>query len=97
MSVRSQDSETSTNAEAAEEVVLNDWRAYTWDNGDEYKGFWRDNQMHGRGSLRCGEGLYQGEFFEHQMHGFGRFDFSQGGTYIGQFDQGRREVIATSV
>jgi hypothetical protein len=79
------------NLQKHESNIFNGYRVFSWSNGDEYQGTWKDNQMHGRGTFKCKEGEYQGEFSFHQMQGFGKFKYASGGTYIGEFVGGKRE------
>ena len=79
------------NIQKNESIIFNGYRIFSWSNGDEYQGTWKDNQMHGRGTFKCKEGEYQGEFSFHRMQGFGKFKYASGGSYIGEFVSGKRE------
>lgn len=61
------------------------YRECNWDENESYKGQWKDDMMHGQGTLNIVSGIYQGQFVLHQMHGPGRFDSADGTTYIGDF------------
>lgn len=41
--------------------------------------------MHGQGMLKSESGVYSGEFINHMICGTGRYDFSDGKIYVGQF------------
>ena len=50
-----------------------------------YRGYWRENHLHGKGMLKSDAGMYSGDFIMHKICGFGRYDFSNGSVYIGDF------------
>jgi hypothetical protein len=75
------------------------YRACFWDDDESYEGQWKDDMMHGQGTLKIKAGIFQGMFVKHQMHGPGRFDAADGTTYIGDFADNHFEgpgVIAYS-
>lgn len=67
------------------EVDLNGWKQIDWPGGISYRGYWRENLMHGQGMLKSESGVYSGEFINHMICGTGRYDFSDGKIYVGQF------------
>ncbi|QPJ65790.1 MAG: DnaJ domain-containing protein [Candidatus Nitrohelix vancouverensis] len=62
------------------------FRVFTWENGDRYEGETLDNQMHGLGiySYSTG-GSYQGEFSRGKPHGMGELRLPGGDVYRGEF------------
>ena len=61
-----------------------------------YDGEFRDNKMHGQGSLTwCDGKRYKGDFRDDCLHGHGVFESPQGWTYTGEFelDQPTKGVI----
>jgi hypothetical protein len=66
------------------EEELNGWKELEWP-GVLYRGYWRENHMHGKGMLKSEAGIYSGDFIMHKITGTGRYDFSNGSIYIGEF------------
>ena len=64
---------------------LNGWNELSWPSNIRYRGYWRENNMHGKGMLASETGIYSGDFIMHKMCGTGRYDFSNGSVYIGEF------------
>lgn len=57
-----------------------------FDNGDRYRGTWRDGLMHGQGVYRFRTSArYEGEFREGAMHGLGTMYYTDGAVYTGQW------------
>jgi hypothetical protein len=69
------------------EEDLNGWNELTWPGDIRYKGYWRENHMHGKGMLVSESGTYSGDFIMHKMCGVGRYDFHNGSIYIGEFSE----------
>lgn len=67
------------------ESELNGWNELTWPGNIRYRGYWRENHMHGKGMLASETGIYSGDFIMHKMCGTGRYDFGNGSIYIGEF------------
>lgn len=67
------------------ETELNGWNELTWPGGLVYRGYWRENAMHGKGMLKSEAGIYSGDFIVHKICGAGRYDFNDGSIYIGEF------------
>ena len=66
------------------EAELNGWNELEWP-GMVYRGYWRENHMHGKGMLKSDVGIFSGDFIMHKITGVGRYDFSDGRIYIGEF------------
>ena len=66
---------------------LNGWNELSWPGDIRYKGYWRENHMHGKGMLVSETGIYSGDFIMHKMCGTGRYDFNDGSIYIGEFSE----------
>ena len=63
---------------------------YSYSNGDEYLGEWKDNNKHGQGTLTFASGnKYVGEFKDGEQHGQGTFTFHNGDEYLGEFKDGK--------
>ncbi len=58
--------------------------------GFAYIGDCKDGKRHGTGSMRTNSGIYEGEWKNDQMSGFGAFIFSNGEKYEGEFQDGNR-------
>jgi hypothetical protein len=63
---------------------LNGYNYLEWP-GVFYRGYWRENHMHGQGMLQSDAGIYSGDFVMHKITGKGRYHFSNGSIYIGDF------------
>ena len=57
----------------------------------EYEGDWANDRPNGRGVLRCGQFVYEGELSVGLMHGSGRIQWQNGDSYSGMWRRGRRE------
>mmetsp|Transcript_25828 Transcript_25828/g.67797 ORF Transcript_25828/g.67797 Transcript_25828/m.67797 type:complete len:432 (-) Transcript_25828:26-1321(-) len=65
------------------------WATYTWPDGDEYIGEWRDRKQHGQGLYRFSNGeCYVGEFKDGTRHGEGTVTFPNGEKYYGKYSRG---------
>ncbi len=52
---------------------------YTWTNGDQYVGEWKDGRMHGQGTYTYATGRrYVGEYKNAKKHGQGTFTYPDG-------------------
>eukprot|EP01053_Blabericola_migrator_P012001 Blabericola_migrator_1__12000@NODE_736_length_6689_cov_224_169888_g529_i0_p1_GENE_NODE_736_length_6689_cov_224_169888_g529_i0NODE_736_length_6689_cov_224_169888_g529_i0_p1_ORF_typecomplete_len1379_score254_35MORN/PF02493_20/6_6e03MORN/PF02493_20/43MORN/PF02493_20/33MORN/PF02493_20/1_5e02MORN/PF02493_20/0_095MORN/PF02493_20/0_0017MORN/PF02493_20/2_2e02MORN/PF02493_20/0_00074MORN/PF02493_20/0_14MORN/PF02493_20/7_9e03MORN/PF02493_20/59MORN/PF02493_20/9_7e05MORN/PF02493_20/0_00036MORN/PF02493_20/0_0 len=49
-----------------------------------YEGLWHNNMPHGRGVMVTKDGVYDGEFYQGQRHGKGRFTWNEKPTASGQ-------------
>ena len=58
---------------------------YKFKDKSIYEGYFKNGQMHGKGSLSFNEGKYIGNFRENKRHGEGRILYDSGDSYIGQF------------
>ncbi|XP_060937015.1 MORN repeat-containing protein 2 [Limanda limanda] len=57
-----------------------------------YTGEWRQDKMHGKGTLQYPSGvMYKGEFKDNMLHGMGTYTFQDGSKYKGQFIKNRLE------
>lgn len=61
-----------------------------YSNGDEYQGFWSNDQRHGRGRfVSCETGaIYEGEYAEGNRHGVGTLYFASGDSITGRWKKG---------
>jgi hypothetical protein len=66
------------------EEELNGYQVLEWP-GVLYRGYWRENHMHGQGVLQSDAGIYSGDFVMHKITGKGCYHFSNGIIYIGDF------------
>lgn len=66
---------------------------FSWRNGNEYLGDWRDGRAHGRGEFRYGSGPRRGERYEGQFangvkEGFGTYYYPDGRSFVGEYRVG---------
>lgn len=65
------------------------YHEFTFDNGNQYKGEWLNNEMHGKGTFLYVDGTrYTGDFKHDMFDGNGVYSNSDGSTYVGQFSKG---------
>ena len=67
---------------------------YTYDEGDQYVGEWKDDKMHGHGTYTFGPGefegdKYVGEYKDGKFHGHGTYIWADGGVYFGEYKHGK--------
>ena len=55
-----------------------------------YRGEWRHDRKHGRGSWHSDEGMYEGQFQNGRRHGSGTMTYTNGSTYKGHWSRGVR-------
>ena len=59
---------------------------YTFNNGNIYKGYFKDGKRHGRGKVTFHSGdLYDGYFKDDKKHGKGKYTTPNGNLYFGYF------------
>ena len=64
---------------------------YTYANGGQYVGEWKNRKKHGQGILTTADGeQYIGEFTNDNFHGKGILTYTDGSKYIGEFRDGKR-------
>ncbi|KAF2974184.1 hypothetical protein EK904_013757 [Melospiza melodia maxima] len=64
--------------------------SFTYSNGEEYRGEWKEGRRHGIGQLTFADGTaYVGHFENGLFHGCGVLTFSDGSRYEGEFVQGK--------
>jgi len=64
----------------------NCFSSYTFPNGGEYVGEWRDGKRHGQGTHTWPDGTrYVGEFRDEKYHGQGTYTWRDGTKYVGEF------------
>ena len=77
-------------------VFHNCFGTWTWEDGDEYVGEWRDDTRHGQGTYNYANGdTYNGEWRNGKKHGQATFIFGPsspwaGDKYVGEFTNGER-------
>ncbi len=60
--------------------------AYTWVDGDNYIGEYKDDKMHGQGTYTYASGAkYVGEFKDGKKHGQGTYTYANGAKYVGEY------------
>ena len=69
---------------------------YTWANGDQYVGEFKEMQPHGQGTYTFVNGnKYVGEFKDEQPHGQVTATYANGDQYVGEFKDGKRNGQGT--
>ena len=69
---------------------------YTFANGDQYIGGFKDNKLHGTGLYTFANGdQYIGRFKDDIINGDGIYLFADGGEYVGEFKDGNRHGQGT--
>ena len=64
---------------------------YTWENGDEYDGDWKNNKKHGFCTFYWNNGdKYFGEYLNNKRHGKGRYTNKSGDKYDGDWVNDKR-------
>ena len=67
-------------------------------NGRKYLGKFKDDKLHGEGTLFYPDGKkYEGEFVNGKRHGKGTFTYSDGSAYIGSFNSGIEQGVGDCV
>ena len=63
------------------------WRENNPGTNKDYIGDWRDDKMHGYGTLQLKNGdKYQGQFIDDKRHGFGVYYHANGDRYEGEWN-----------
>ena len=66
----------------------------TWQDGQMYEGFWRNDKRQGKGRSISAKGeVFIGDFESDQMNGFGVQYDVEGGVYVGGFSAGKRNGV----
>jgi uncharacterized caspase-like protein len=67
----------------------NCFATYTFSNGDQYSGEWKNNLAHGSGTFTWKSGeIYSGEWKNDKFNGLGKFTFSDGKSKYGIWENG---------
>jgi hypothetical protein len=70
--------------------------AYTWADGNNYVGEFRDGKLTGRGTYTLPNGeKYVGEFRDGKRTGQGTYSWVNGEKYVGEFRDGKRTGLGT--
>jgi hypothetical protein len=70
---------------------LNGYGVYEYDNGDCYKGDWKDGKMHGQGTYTyANKCVYSGQYQDDERHGYGTFTWPEGDMYVGDYFHNKR-------
>ncbi|KAL4641043.1 MORN repeat-containing protein 4 isoform X1 [Arapaima gigas] len=68
--------------------------SFTYSNGEEYHGEWKEGRRHGLGQLKFSDGTcYTGQFENGLFHGCGVLAFPDGSRYEGDFVQGKFQGV----
>ncbi|XP_065699561.2 MORN repeat-containing protein 4 isoform X1 [Patagioenas fasciata] len=90
--VRAASAEPASSCPALPEAVIMTLTkgSFTYSNGEEYRGEWKEGRRHGVGQLTFADGTaYMGHFENGLFHGCGVLTFSDGSRYEGEFVQGK--------
>ena len=69
---------------------------YTWSNGDEYVGEWKNGKISGQGTYTFADGSqYAGEFKDDKFHGKGTHTWPSGNQYVGVWKDGKKHGQGT--
>tara|TARA_B100002019_G_C21219570_1_gene573941 strand:- start:767 stop:1291 length:525 start_codon:yes stop_codon:yes gene_type:complete len=69
---------------------------YTWAEGDQYVGEWKDDKRHGQGTYTWADGdQYVGEYKDGKKHGQGTYTLANGNHYVGAFKDDKRHGQGT--
>jgi hypothetical protein len=75
---------------------INGRGTFTWADGDQYSGEWKDDKKHGQGTYNYANGeQYSGEWKDGNRHGKGRYKYSSGMIYRGFWKDGIRDGKGT--
>lgn len=62
------------------------WGEFKWDNGDKYKGQWKNGNLHGQGTYYYHNGdKYVGNWIDNKREGYGVIYFADGHQYVGSW------------
>ena len=62
---------------------------FTFTNGNESVGEWKDNKYHGYGTFKISDGdKYVGEYKDGKTHGQGAYTWADGDKYVGEYKEG---------
>jgi hypothetical protein len=65
------------------------------DAGDKYEGYYKKGKKSGKGILKIGDWVYEGQFIDDLANGFGQMKFGNGDTYKGEFKDGKKHGYGT--
>jgi len=69
--------------------IMNGYGAHTFENGNTYKGYWKNGVFNGQGIFRWKDGgSYDGEWKDGKKNGNGFDIYDDGSTYKGEFENG---------
>jgi hypothetical protein len=74
----------------------NCYGSYTWDDGSQYVGEYKNDKRHGQGTLTWIDGnKYEGEWQNDKRHGQGTYTYVYGDKYVGEFKNDKRNGNGT--
>ena len=94
--IRSQKESTAPTGRCAKGNCNNGQGTYTWSNGDNYIGEWKDDKRNGQDTYTSPNGSkYIGELKDNKYNGQGTFAWPDGSKYIGEWKDGKRNGQGT--
>ena len=77
-------------------VFHNCFGTWTFEDGDNYVGEWKDDKLHGQGTYTFLDGRkYVGGYRDGKQHGQGTETYASGSKYIGEFRDGKQHGQGT--
>jgi hypothetical protein len=74
----------------------NCYGTFTWVDGTQYVGEYKDDKQHGQGAFTLPDGTqYVGEWKDNKQYGQGTETYSSGSQYVGEFKDGKRHGKGT--
>jgi hypothetical protein len=74
----------------------NGYGTYTWENGEKFEGYWKNNKRNGQGTNNYGNGdQYTGNWLDDQQNGYGTYKYSNGDVYVGDWKLHKKDGYGT--